>query len=156
MALESYLTDEESAVDGYETKNWKWVVTDQRVLKYTSNDGTKEIVHDLSLDKISSVSIVRTDRDVGYIMFGGIALLIGLGLAIPGNTMLLLGTLACFGIAAVFGILFLGSDKSYFQIRGEGILGDAQDIWKMKKTANEDFGEVRDFALTVRKKVNEK
>lgn len=70
--------------------------------------------------------------------------------------MLLLGTLACFGIAAVFGILFLGSDKSYFQIRGEGILGDAQDIWKMKKTANEDFGEVRDFALTVRKKVNEK
>jgi len=156
MALESYLTDGESAVDGYETKNWKWVVTDQRVLKYASNEGTKEIVHDISLEKISSVSIVRTDRDAGYIIFGLISLVVGLGLALPGSSILLLGTLFCFGFTAVLVVLFLNSDKAYFQIRGVGIFDDAQDIWKMKKTSNEDFQDVREFALTVRQKVNEK
>ncbi|QLH83641.1 hypothetical protein [Halosimplex pelagicum] len=65
MSLESYLTRDEKPTDGYEENGCKWVVSDQRVMKYRKGSGTEEVFHDLSLDKITSIGVVRTGREAG-------------------------------------------------------------------------------------------
>ena len=156
MALESYLTEDESPLEGYQTNGCKWVVTNQRVLKYSDGEGTKETFHDLSLGAISSISVVRTDRDWTYVILALITGFIGfiLLIAATGTPLLMFGSLVCFGGAVVCAVAFLGSDKSYYQFRGTGITESDLDIWRMNASSTDEFEEVKSFAQFVRRKAN--
>jgi hypothetical protein len=155
MSLESYLTGSEKALDGYASRDSKWVVTDRRVIKYSSGEGTKETFHDLSLDKISSTSIVRTNREWGWLVGALVLGVIGIvAVAIPFGDSGLSTVIAVPSLlsAAVFVYAFWDSDKSYFQFRAAGV--HDEDLWKMNATSADEFEEVKEFAETVRKRSN--
>jgi len=158
MSLESYLTMDETAADGYEANGCKWVVSDQRVMKYKEGSGTEEVFHDLSLDKITSIGVVRTGREAGWIIWAAIVGIIGVALFAVGvgtSPLLMLPALLCFGLAMVFVIVFIGSDKSYFRIRAAGISDEDHGVWKMNASSTEEIREVREFTKAVREKVNQ-
>ncbi|QLH83642.1 hypothetical protein [Halosimplex pelagicum] len=76
------------------------------------------------------------------------------GVGIGTSALLMLPAILCFGLAMVFIIIFVGSDKSYFQIRAAGITEDDHDVWKMKASSTEEIEKVREFTKAIREKVN--
>ena len=157
MAIESYVTEEETPVEGCTSKKWKWLVTNKRVIKYREGKGTKEQMHDVSLNEINSVGIVRSGRDsdkfwIGAGSLGLAAIFLFLSVA---NWILIIGA----GVFFLVGILLLmswsDSDNSFFILRGSGVIEDMGNDWRGNIPMSEDYSETRDFVMAVRKQLNQ-
>ena len=154
MGIESHLTENETALDGCKSKDWKWVVTSDRILKYKKGTGTKEELQDVSIEKVHSIGLVRSERDDTTGVSGVVLITVGILACLIGSV----PALAAGGILIVIGLIliisWLNSDETYFQFRGSGIMKRNPGQWKEDTVMDEDYEEVRDFVKTVRKQVN--
>lgn len=148
MSVKPHLMEDEEILDYCMTKNWAWVVTDRRLIKYRSEDRGGERLHDISFDEISSASMVnqgRKDELGGYAVF---SLVVGVTLDLAID--MLAFTVLALPIAAYLVYRWRNSQSAYFQFRGSGLLQQEEEEWRIDKTAADDPDQIRDFVKTVR------
>jgi len=149
--VKNHLIEGETAVDAYMSKNWAWVLTDSRLLKYRKSDSGATQFYDISLSEISGIGLENTGMNEWW-LFGGILLTI-LGI-VAGSGFLGVGSpilLAVFwtGAAGCF-IIWWQSDKIRFQFRGSGLIAEEPDRWKINASDVENWDEAREFVKSVR------
>ena len=161
MSVESYLTDGEIVNEQCTINNWTWVITDKRILKYRDGGGTKEEMHDISIDEISSIRVVRTERDEENLIASGV-LGIGAGVirvagaSLPilnsGNAMILAGL--CLILAIVLFLAWLSSDEGEIELKGDGILAESNGAWTAKIPSEENYEKIELIVKAVRESQN--
>jgi len=156
MTIESYVTDEETPLEGCTSKNWAWLVTDKRVIKYREGKGTKEQMHDVSLNEIDSVGIVRSGRDSDKLWIGAGSLVLAVVFLFFSvtNGILIIGAGLFFLVGILLLISWSDSDNSFFVLRGSGVIEDMENQWKGNIPVNMEYSETRDFVMAVRKQLN--
>lgn len=152
MSIQSHLMDAEEVLDYCTTDYWAWVCTDRRVLRYRKGSGRAEQLHDLSFDEIAAISFVNTGRNDTLGGYGAFAVVAGLGASVVSIELIVLTFLL--GVLGAYLIYrWLHSERSYFELRGSGLIQQESDDWRIHENAGSDPGEVREFVRTVRSRL---
>lgn len=157
MSIKPYIMEDEEIIEYVSTDAWVWAVTDQRVLKY-HNGGVHggERMHDLSLEEISSISVVDTGRDERLLSAGLISIILGLSIPNIINGYQTLDTIVVSGgtIAVLLGGYLIAkwrkSDEAYFELNGSGVIQQHPERWRIQKDAADSPEEIQQFVSSVR------
>ncbi|MUW13916.1 hypothetical protein GJ633_04010 [Halorubrum sp. CBA1125] len=154
MGVEQHITSDEEVLDYCTTDYWAWVCTDERIIKYRSNNN-REQLDDISIDEITGISLTNTDKSETLL---GYSILTTIGTV-------LLASFALINIAPPISFLSLGvaivpywfykrwkrSAESYFELRGTGLIQQEPEKWRIQSGGNRD--EVRSFVKTIREQI---
>lgn len=138
--------EDEEILDYCMTKNWAWVATDDRLVKYRKSDGGVESLSDVSYNEISGISMEQNPYNAAFIGYGVFGILIALVLFF-GALPILAGVVAL--ISAFLMWKGFNGGSSYFELKGTGLLRQEPEEWRIEKTSGEN-DEIREFIKTVR------
>jgi hypothetical protein len=149
MSIEPHILDDEKVENYCFTKDWVWVCTDRRLLKYRQSDSGRESLSDVSYSQISGISLTQKPKNQKLLT---LSIASGAGAiwgVITDATGSLLISLFLLMLAVGFAWLWKKSDDDYFELKGSGPIRQEPEKWRIKSDT-ESPDEVRQFVKTLR------
>lgn len=154
MSIKDHLTSDETVLDHCTTDYWAWVCTNSRIIKYRSDGGRTERLHEISLSEIRGISLVKSGRSdtlLGYLIFSVIGVLGSLYFAILTNPTYWVGVILLFGVAYTLYGRWKNSAEGYFELKGTGLIQQEPEKWRIRSGGSPD--DVRSFVKTIRNNI---